>query len=247
MSTPGGGKKTLASLVPGDRIMAMSDTGCVVYSPVILFLHREQQSRSTFLALQTEDGNRLVLTPHHLVFLASQYNLRHEEYKARFASRAQKGDYVLIHGSGDQVRPSRIISISVEDGVGIYSPLTQDGTVFVDGVLASTYAVVEDHRLAHWAFGPVRFLFSIYQLFWRENQEEGLAAEDKSYTKKFPKLVNLNTLVIGRAGTYGESDTSKSNMTSIMDIKEEVSNVHWYARLLYSFGQVFLDSRLFHP
>ena len=244
MSTPGGGKKTLASLVPGERVMALSDAGRVVYSPVILFLHREQQRRSTFLALQTADGHRLVLTPHHLVFLASQYNLRHGEYKARFASRAQKGDYVLIHGSGDQVRPSRIISISVEDGVGIYSPLTQDGTVFVDGVLASTYAVVEDHRLAHWAFGPVRFLFSIYQLLWEESQG-GLAAEHKSYAKEFPKYVDLNTLVIGRA--YGESDTSKSNETLIMDIKEEVSNIHWYARLLYSFGQVFLDSRLFHP
>ncbi|CAL8255720.1 unnamed protein product [Gadus morhua 'NCC'] len=248
VSTPGGGKKTLASLVLGDRVMAMSDTGRVVYSPVILFLHREPRGRSTFLALQTEDGNRLVLTPHHLVFLASRYTLCHGEYKARFASRAQKGDYVLVHGAGDRVRPSRIISISVEDGVGIYSPLTQDGTVFVDGVLASTYAVVEDHKLAHWAFGPVRFLFSIYQLLWEESQGEGpVEVDKKSYAKKYPKDFDMNTSVNGRAGTYGENDTSKSNETLIMDIKEEVSNIHWYARLLYSFGQVFLDSRLFHP
>ncbi|CAL8319888.1 unnamed protein product [Merluccius merluccius] len=238
VTTPGGGQKTLASLSPGDRIMALSETGHVVFSQVLLFLHREQQSRSTFLALQTEDGNRLVLTPQHLVFLASRHDLRRGGYEARFASRAQRGDFVLIHGAGGRVRPSRIVSVSVEEGVGVYSPLTQDGTLFVDGVLASSYAVVEDHRLAHWAFGPVRFLFSVHKLLWGESQGERRAAEDrKCYAEKCH----------GRAGTYGENDTNTNRNVSLrMDIKEELSNIHWYARLLYSFGQVFLDPRMFH-
>lgn len=243
VSTAGGVQKTLASLGPGDRIMAMSETGRVVFSPVLLFLHRDRQSRSTFLALQTEDGNRLVLTPQHLVFMAPQCSLHRGQYEARFASRAQEGDCLLVHGAGGRVRPSRIVSVSVEEGVGVYSPLTQDGTLFVDGVLASSYAVVEDHRLAHWAFGPIRFLFSIRQVLWGESGGERQAAGDKtSNAEKCPKGFDPN-----RSGTYGENDNTKSNVSLRMVIEEEVSNIHWYARLLYSFGQVFLDSRIFQP
>uniref|UniRef100_UPI003AAD1D30 desert hedgehog protein isoform X2 n=1 Tax=Centroberyx gerrardi TaxID=166262 RepID=UPI003AAD1D30 len=201
VTVAGGGQKSLSSLAPGDRIMALSGTGRIVFSQVLLFLHRDQESRSTFLALETEDGHRLALTPHHLVFLAPRDKLHHSEYQAQFASRAKRGDYVLIHGAGGRVQPSRIISVSVEEGVGVYAPLTEDGTLFVDGVLASSYALVEDHRLAHWAFGPLRLLSSFNQLLWGESTETETA----------------------------------------------LSGVHWYARLLYSFGRIFLDSKSFHP
>uniref|UniRef100_A0A667WAC0 Hedgehog protein n=1 Tax=Myripristis murdjan TaxID=586833 RepID=A0A667WAC0_9TELE len=217
----GGGQKTLSTLAPGDRVMALSATGHIVFSQVLLFLHQDQESRSTFLVIETEDGHRLALTPQHLIFLAPHDKLHHSEYKAQFASRAKRGDHVLIHAAEGHVQPSRITSVSLEDGVGVYAPLTEDGTLFVDGVLASSYALVEDHRLAHWAFGPLRLLFSITQLLWGANTEE------HQITKAETSLQG-STWVPHKANIYG-------------------SHVHWYARLLYSFGRIFLDSESFHP
>ncbi|XP_067448320.1 desert hedgehog protein isoform X2 [Thunnus thynnus] len=256
VTVAGGGQKTLSSLAPGDRVMALSETGQVVFSQVLLFLHHDQDSWSTFLSLETEDGHRLALTPHHLVFLAHHCRLDSSEYQAQFASRARTGDCVLIHIAEGQVRPSRISSVSVEESVGVYAPLTEDGTLFVDGVLASSYALVEDHRLAHWAFGPLRLLYSFDQLLWGDPTKEQQATDSETTCTKTP--LQSSTLVTkDRAGVDVNSITlnKQDNLSRPlrMEIKEkrslqrQTSNVHWYAKLLYSFGSIFLDSNSFHP
>ncbi|XP_056158139.1 desert hedgehog protein [Lampris incognitus] len=248
VSIAGGGQKTLLSLSPGDRVMALSGTGRIVFSKVLLFLHRDQESRSTFLILETEDGHRLALTPHHLLFLAHHYKLHYSEYQVQFASKAQRGDYVLIHGSGGQVQPSKINSVSVEEDVGVYAPLTEDGTLFVDGVLVSSYALIEDHILAHWAFGPLRLLSSVNQILWGESAEEWQSIEAETHTETPSQS---STWVLGKVGLYVNNNTSnnRGNLTlsRTMDIEvthslqRRVSTVHWYARLLYSFACIFLD------
>lgn len=243
MTVAGGVQKSLSSLAPGDRVMALSGTGQVVFSQVLLFLHRDQESRSTFLSLETEDGHRLALTPHHLVFLASHCRLDSSEYQAQFASRAKTGDCVLIHTAEGQVRPSRIISVSVEQSVGVYAPLTEAGTVFVDGVLASSYALVEDHRLAHWAFGPVRLFSSFNQLLWGATREETQTTEGETACTKTP--FHCSTLATkDKASVYVNNGTldKQENLSGPLR-----SSVHWYARLLYRFGCFFLDSNSFHP
>lgn len=256
MTVSGGVQKSLSSLAPGDRVMALSGTGQVVFSQVLLFLHRDPESWSTFLSLETEDGHRLALTPHHLVFLSPRCELRSSEYQAQFANRAKTGDCVLIHTAGDRVRPSRIISVSVEESEGVYAPLTETGTVFVDGVLASSYALVEDHRLAHWAFGPVRLLSSFNQLLLGETAEEQPTTDSDTACTKTP--VHCSTLATkDKAGVYVNDGilNKQDNLSEPlrMGIKEkhslqrQTSDVHWYARLLYSFGCVFLDSNSFNP
>ncbi|KAG7255792.1 hypothetical protein CRUP_012675 [Coryphaenoides rupestris] len=234
--TTDGGQKTMASLRPGDRVMAVSETGRVVFSPVLLFLHRDEWSHSTFLVLQTEDGGRLVVTRQHLVFLASR-DKHQGQYRARFASRAQKGDYVLIHGAGGRVRPSRIISVSVEEGGGRLRALDPTRHSVCGWGAGVQLRGGGGHTLAHRAFGPLRWLLPIHQLLWGERRggPESCSEEDPS------KLVH------GRAGTAGGVDATNSTMSLRMDITEDRSNIHWYARLLYSFGQVFLDSGIFHP
>ncbi|XP_035512841.1 desert hedgehog protein [Morone saxatilis] len=255
VTVAGGVQKTLSSLAPGDRVMALSGTGQVVFSQVLLFLHQDNESLSTFLSLETEDGHRLALTPHHLVFLAPHCRLDSSEYQ--FASRAKTGDCVLIHTAEGRVRLSQIVSVSVEESVGVYAPLTEAGTVFVDGVLASSYALVEDHRLAHWAFGPVRLLFSFNQLLWGETTKEEQTTDNKTskITKTSQHCSTLATKdkagVCVNNGNLNKRDNLSEPLR--MEMKEkhswrrQTSDVHWYAKLLYSFGCIFLDSNSFHP
>lgn len=256
VTVAGGGQRSLSSLAAGDMVLALSGTGQVVYSQVLSFLHRDRESCSTFLSLETEGGHRLALTPHHLVFLAPRCRPDSSEYRAQFASRAQTGDCVLIHAAGGQLRPSRIVSVSFLESVGVYAPLTEAGTLFVDGVLASSYALVEDHRLAHWAFGPLRLLSSFNQLLWGTSAEEQehndnqkpctettmhvstLAAKDKTG-------VYVNTGILNKRDNLSEPlrmETEKKH-----SLQRRISHVHWYARLLHTVGRIFLDSTAFHP
>ncbi|XP_003963214.2 desert hedgehog protein [Takifugu rubripes] len=235
VTVAGGFQKSLSSLTPGDRVMALSETGQVVFSPVLLFLHRDPESRWRFLSLQTEDGRRLAVTPHHLVFSDAHCGPDSSQYQAQFASRAQTGTCVLVHTAGGEVHPSRIVSITEEESVGAYAPLTEAGSVFVDGVLASSYALVEDHRLAHWAFGPVRLLSSVSQLLWAEPEERS----DGSKTPLQPHaLVRGDRKVCARNRTSVRSEAGPRGRTS---------EVHWYAQLLHRLGWIVLNPDLFHP
>ncbi|KAM9343291.1 desert hedgehog protein [Pholidichthys leucotaenia] len=252
----GGRQKSLSTLVPGDKVMALSGTGQVVYSQVLLFLHRDQEHCSAFLSLETEDGHRLALTSQHLVFLSPLCGQHSTEYQAQFASTAKPGDCVLIHTAEDQISPSKIISITVEQSVGVYAPLTEAGTLFVDGVLASSYALVEDHHMAHWAFGPLRLLSSLYQLIRGHKAEEPQANDGQRHCTK-PSMHLSTFTTTEKADVYvNNAIMNKKNNRSEplrIEIKEEhslqrwISDVHWYARILYRLGCIFLDSNSFHP
>ncbi|XP_019906982.2 desert hedgehog protein [Esox lucius] len=265
VTVPGGGQKTLDSLEPGDRVMALSESGHLVLSRVLLFLHRDHESRSTFLVLSTQDGHRIALTPHHLVFLSPRYELLHSEYRARFASRAKPGDYVLIRGPDGRVQPSRVTSTSQVEGTGVYAPLTEHGTLFVDGVLASSYALIEDHRLSHWAFGPLRLLLSFTQLVggggapprvWASGAERERTKAPVhrkrpgawvNQTLCGPGMdVNTNTSERQRSWTY-VAPNRETEQGHCCSGGGRVSSVYWYARLLHSLGQIFLDPKIFHP
>lgn len=237
--TAGGVQKSLSSLAPGDQVMALSGTGQVVYSQVLLFLHRDGVSRSTFLSLETEDGNRLAVTPHHLVFLSAHCRSNSSDYRAQFANRAQKGDCVLVHSAEGHVRPSRITSVTIEDSTGVYAPLTEAGTLFVEGVLASSYALVEDHGLAHWAFGPVRLLFPLARLIWPETKQTQTAESERP-------LSPLCCSGDKNSSLSKRDDSSERLETAAKAKKIPTSQVHWYAQLLHSIGSVFLDPTLFH-
>lgn len=235
MTVPGGLQRSLSSLTPGDRVMALSETGQVVFSPVLMFLHRDPESKSRFLSLQTQDGHRLAVTPHHLVFSDAHCGPDGRRYQAQFASRAQAGTCIVVHTAEGQLRPSRLVSVSEEENTGVYAPLTEAGNVLVDGVLVSSYALVEDHRLAHWAFGPVRLFFWFSRLLWAEpgQQSDGGTAPLRS-----------GTLAIPESGACVRNSTSAGGRA---DGQAHASQVHWYARLLHRFGCIFLNPNVFHP
>ena len=56
---------------------------------------------------------------------------------------------------------------------GAYVPLTNEGTIVVDGILASCYASL-DHDLAHFALTPMKwFPNSIESIFGQNNGMQG--------------------------------------------------------------------------
>ncbi|KAL1020900.1 hypothetical protein UPYG_G00006150 [Umbra pygmaea] len=263
----GGEQKTLANLEPGDSVLALTGSGHLVLSRVLLFLHQDHQSRSTFLVLSTQDGHHIALTPHHLVFLAPHYKTHHSEYQALFASSAKPGHYVLIHGADNHVQPSRIESISQKEGTGVYAPLTEHGTLFVDGVLASSYALIEDHRLSHWAFAPLRLLLSFTRLVYGDPRAQGaqVTEAERGHTKTLSNTHQNSLRCWINQKTYSpdldmniNTSQNQGNWTAVSpnrefdgghyhSVQENALKVHWYARLLHWLGKFLLDPKIFHP
>ncbi|KAM4560440.1 indian hedgehog B protein-like [Odontesthes bonariensis] len=163
----GGAQRSISALRPGERVLASAGSdggGRLVFSEVLTFLDRDPTTRRLFYTLQTEAGARLSLTAAHLVFVSEGNCSEGAEpapgaLRTVYASRAEPGQCLLV-SEGAVGRLSRISRVGVHVRRGAFAPLTRRGTLVVDGVVASCYAVVEQHWLAHWAFAPLRLAHS---------------------------------------------------------------------------------------
>ncbi|XP_055044332.2 desert hedgehog protein [Misgurnus anguillicaudatus] len=248
-----GVQKPMSCLRPGDRVLSLSGSGDVVLSRVLFFLHRDVESKSTFLIFWTENGKQLSITPNHLIFVASSLKRHHHEYQAIFAKRVRIGDYILTTGEDRGIQPSMVVSVSLEERIGIYAPLTEHGNLFVDGVLASNYASVEDHSLAHWAFWPFHFLLGFLQT---EMHEELIIFKNNAFKNCSSDQTFLTDMI-------HKSRTTPSTCSKFQDATAGIENEHsfvqhcdwadgpkkevyWYARFLHTLGQIFLDPQMFY-
>uniref|UniRef100_A0A668A9Y2 Hedgehog protein n=1 Tax=Myripristis murdjan TaxID=586833 RepID=A0A668A9Y2_9TELE len=154
-----GGTKLVKELQLGDKVLAADLQGNVVPSDFLMFMDRDRQITREFYVLETDEPRRkLTLTPAHLVFVTNSNSSDSGDAEAVFASNVTPGQRLLVIGDDhpDRLIPLTVKRVYVEQHAGSYAPVTSHGTIIVDRVLASCYAVVGDHTLAHWAFAPVR-------------------------------------------------------------------------------------------
>ncbi|XP_074841178.1 sonic hedgehog protein [Carettochelys insculpta] len=162
-----GGTKRVQDLRPGDRVLAADAQGRLLYSDFLAFLDREQGAPRLFYVIETRQPRaRLLLTAAHLLFVAPPRNHSRPESprgRALFASRVRPGQRVYVLGEGGRrLLPAAVHSVSVrEEASGAYAPLTAQGTILINRVLASCYAVIEEHSWAHWAFAPFRLAHAL--------------------------------------------------------------------------------------
>lgn len=162
-----GKTKPLRELKVGDKVLATDQWGNIVTSDFLMFMDQDQQVKREFHVLETEEPRRrLTLTPAHLVFVMNSNNTNSGDIQAVFASDVTPGQQLLtvVSDRPDRLIPARVTKNYLEHYEGSYAPVTSHGTIIVDQVLASCYAVVEDHDLAHWVFAPVRLWHSFLSL-----------------------------------------------------------------------------------
>uniref|UniRef100_A0A8C0WJW5 Hedgehog protein n=1 Tax=Castor canadensis TaxID=51338 RepID=A0A8C0WJW5_CASCN len=164
-----GGTKLVKDLRPGDRVLAADDQGRLLYSDFLTFLDRDDRAKKVFYVIETrEPRERLLLTAAHLLFVAPHNDSAAEDAadrRALFASRVRPGQrvYVVAERDGDRrLLPAAVHSVTLrEEATGSYAPLTAHGTILINRVLASCYAVIEEHGWAHRAFAPFRLAHAL--------------------------------------------------------------------------------------
>ncbi|KAF8790028.1 Sonic hedgehog protein A like protein [Argiope bruennichi] len=158
----------MSQLRTGDKVLVTTADGSLDYSEIILFLDRDNLERRSFQTIITENGTEITLTSSHLIFTKSEANLDDKKAVATYARDVKIGHFIYVVSETSSLQKARIsfekvIKVTVSRKVGIFAPLTLHGTIVVNNVVASCYAVISNHQLAHIVFLPMRILHNFKQ------------------------------------------------------------------------------------
>lgn len=151
--------------------------------------------------------------------------------KATFASKVQIGDWIVSTGPDGRPKPQRVVGVSAVTQRGVLAPLTEEGTLVVDQVVVSCYAVIDDQTIAHWAFAPVRLLNNVHKSlvhFWRALSWWNHDRTESASGSSIPVRISVEA---------ERSSTSESKPPTLVGI-------HWYAKMLYRIARLVLPSHL---
>jgi len=151
----GQGATAIKDVKIGDRVLVQNTRGALDYEAVLGFLHAATKpgELSAYLSV-THSHGKLQVSPNHIVFRADGVNA--------FAGHLKVGDELLV-ARGD----GKVLDIEHSVGnSGMFAPLTAFGTVVVDGVVASNYAIHSTsvwvpHHALHAAFFPLRAYYAL--------------------------------------------------------------------------------------
>nr|APD15680.1 lophotrochozoan hedgehog-related [Acanthochitona crinita] len=150
---------SMATLEVGQKILTINADGFPTFSEVLMFLKRHPATQAVYSVLRTDKGS-IRMTPRHIVFTDSSNNTAHRQ--PRFAQDVSVGDY-LFSAETSGLEPARVLEIDSEIMEGVYVPLTETGTLVVDGILASCYSSI-NHHVAHAFLTPVRWFPSLFHI-----------------------------------------------------------------------------------
>lgn len=144
VTLPDGSKKTMAALQIGDRVLSKGGS----FQEVYMFSHRLEAIKSEFVAISTQAGQSIMLTPDHYLYVNN---------KLATAATVKTGDKLTTATGADD----KVAAVTRTWANGLYNPHTMDGDIVVDGILTSTYTAAIQPTLAHYALWPVRMLHKL--------------------------------------------------------------------------------------
>ncbi|XP_053327055.1 indian hedgehog protein isoform X2 [Spea bombifrons] len=167
-----GEKVPVKDLRRGSKVLAMDSDGRTTFSDFVTFLDKNSQVESLFQVIETVDPpRRLSLTPTHLIFVADNFTVPARQFQAVFAGSVRPGQYILVSGVLGLL-PAKVSSVRTQVDTGVFAPLTQQGTIVVDEVVVSCFALVQKQRLAQMVFWPLRVFYGLQGIWKSESFQQ---------------------------------------------------------------------------
>ena len=117
-----------------------------------------------YYTIITESQTHVTLSKAHLIFRKEPSHGIKQSLGARsvYASELRPGDVIfLLCPKTGAVVSQGIVAVSMAEKKGAYAPVTEEGTLLVDGVWVSCYADLGDHQLAHSLMSPLKSLYGL--------------------------------------------------------------------------------------
>lgn len=155
----------------GDRVLTQTASGDLVFSRVVMFMDSKPTAIiNSYVTVETEISS-LELTKKHIIFVSKD----RMKFEAVFAERVEPGDYIkVLNSNKTKLIEARVTKVQVRSSIGAFAPLTEEGTLLVNGVLVSCYALTEDLNTAHLSFLPWRYTYEILKHFAGSKPQTGL-------------------------------------------------------------------------
>ncbi len=237
MQLESGARISMGQLKIGDRIATMdSTTGAIVFSEVLLFLDRDVDMTRSFVNIKTASGQVLSITETHLVHVVKTDKCDEAScVETIYAGNVQVGYNVLVTSDDGHVFYDRVESVNVKRLRGVYAPLTATGTLVVDNVVASAYAVIDSQAIAHAAFAPVRWACAVSSSF-KSLFSWVSSTTDNNINEIDNEIISDNTLL--SKVTHDQDEAPRTLRLPSVD------GIHWYADILYSIADYILPQHL---
>lgn len=134
------------SLRVNDRVVVGKDLNGKHFSTVFAFTHSSRRARSVFVKISTASNRTIWLSEGHYIYVNNI---------AVRAGKVAVGD--LLHDV--DVGLTKVKSVDLVKGNGLYSPQTYHGNVVVNGIVATTYTEAVGEMLSgHALLAPLRML-----------------------------------------------------------------------------------------
>jgi len=136
------GTKAISSLVLGDQVLTHQQGTGLIFTEFLGWLDRDSSTPAPFIKLLTkgDDSPSLTLTSSHVVFTFSKDG----SLESGYAGDLVPGD-MLARMTEMGLQPREVVAVEQLVGHGYWAPLTKEGTLLVDGFLASCYAYLPHH------------------------------------------------------------------------------------------------------
>jgi MYXO-CTERM domain-containing protein len=170
-----GSQKAMRDVRLGDRVMVARADGSLGYEEVYLNTHKDPLSAAPYVELDLASGRSLTLSPRHFIPVAAGPASAWAKHVAKGANEIAVGDIVWARADDGRMMPDEVAAVRTTVAVGAYNPLTMNGTILVDGVVASAHsdwfldgvvsadaqtkvyqAILAPVRVAYRALGPAR-------------------------------------------------------------------------------------------
>jgi len=135
-------ERRMDQLQVGDLVLTASG-----FSKIFAFMDHKNDAQVEVLSILTATGKEVSLTANHIIFA-------HMDQQPVLAGSIAVGD-LLWQGTWEgaqavDMMPTAVVQVSRRPSRGMHAPLTEEGSMLVNGMLASSYASVETLRWGSW-------------------------------------------------------------------------------------------------
>jgi Hint module len=133
----------------GDRVLAADGSGKTFYSDVVFVPHGPNKDSALFVHITTAHGRDIKMTANHIIPSGVCGNTA--SLSLSYARNVNVGDCIMTV-SGEE----RVSAVGVVPGQGLYTIVTNEEYVVVNGIIASPFAV--NHMVANLYYNMHRFM-----------------------------------------------------------------------------------------
>jgi hypothetical protein len=145
------GATSISDIRTGDRVLAADATGRTFYSEVVFVPHGPNKDSAVFVQITTAQGRDIKMTHSHI--LPSGACNTASSLPLVYAKDVSVGDCIMTVSGEESVS-----AVGVASGQGLYTIVTKEEYVVVNGIIASPFAT--NHMMANLYYNMHRFLYS---------------------------------------------------------------------------------------